>query len=118
MCEVGADSDSVLVDPINGGGTLGEEEVAVNFFPEDMVHSAWSLLGRATTVIGANRKEGDGRITEGERARVGVYQGQNSAIRRTIEAVFQGSGNLDENHRPDFGAASTNPTTTSRSEAE
>ena len=44
---------------MNAGGALGEEEVDVNFYLEDRIHSGWSLLGRATTVIGASRKEKD-----------------------------------------------------------
>jgi len=34
--------------------------VGVNFYPEDKVHSGWSLLGRATTVVGASASGGDG----------------------------------------------------------
>jgi hypothetical protein len=52
--ELSTEDHSVLLHPI-AGGTLGEDEVAVNFYPEDKVYSGWSLLGRATTVVGANR---------------------------------------------------------------
>ena len=34
--------------------------MGVNFYPEDKVHSGWSLLGRATTVVGASASGGDG----------------------------------------------------------
>jgi len=50
---------SVLLHPVNADGSLGSDEVRVNFHPTDKVHSGWSLLGRATTVVGANA-EGDG----------------------------------------------------------
>jgi hypothetical protein len=46
--------NSVLLHPVNADGTLDKDEVGVNFYPEDKVHSGWSLLGRATTVIGAS----------------------------------------------------------------
>jgi hypothetical protein len=72
ISELTAESQSVFLHLINTGGTLGKDEVAVDFFPEDMVHSSWSLLGRATTVVGASRKEGDGGAAGGDPARVGV----------------------------------------------
>ena len=50
---------SVLLHPVNADGSLGSDELRVNFYPTDKVYSGWSLLGRATTVVGANA-EGDG----------------------------------------------------------
>jgi hypothetical protein len=58
--ELSTEDHSVFLHPIHAGGSLDEDEVPVNFYPEDKVHSAWSLLGRATTVVGANRND-DGR---------------------------------------------------------
>jgi len=43
--------------------------MSVNFHPEDSIHSGWSILGRATTVLGADVKgSGSGIPTEGGRA--------------------------------------------------
>jgi len=43
-----------------------EDEVGVNFHLEDNIHSGWSLLGRATTVVGADvKKDGSGAPTTG-----------------------------------------------------
>ena len=40
--------------------------MGVNFHPEDNIHSGWSILGRATTVLGADVKgSGSGVPTEG-----------------------------------------------------
>jgi hypothetical protein len=52
--ELSTEHHSVLLHPI-AGGTHDKDEVAVNFYPKDKVYSGWSLLGRATTVVGANR---------------------------------------------------------------
>ena len=59
ISELTAEGHSVSLHPVNADGTLGKDEVDVNFYPMDTVYSRWSLLGRATTVIGAN-VEGDG----------------------------------------------------------
>ena len=58
ISELTAEGHSVSLHPVNADGTLGEDEVDVNFYPTDRVYSGWSLLGRATTVVGAN-VEGD-----------------------------------------------------------
>ena len=123
ISELTQESHSVLLHPIDAGGVDGKDEVAVNFFPEDMIHSAWSLLGRATTVVGANMQKGDGRVAEGAPARVGVddtkvCRGKNSDIRRTLEETVQGGVNLDENHRSSLGTATADLTTTARSKAQ
>ena len=59
ISELTAEGHSVPLHPVNADGTLGKDEVDVNFYPVDRVYSGWSLLGRATTVVGAN-VEGDG----------------------------------------------------------
>jgi hypothetical protein len=59
ISELSTDDHTVLLHPINTDGTLGEGEVSVNFYPEDRVHSAWSLLGRATAIVGAKKSEAD-----------------------------------------------------------
>jgi len=57
---------SILLHPVNADGTLSEDKVGVNFHPEDNIHSGWSILGRATTVLGADVKgSGSGVPTEG-----------------------------------------------------
>ena len=53
----------VSLHPVNPDGTLGEDEVDFDFDRDDKVHSSWALLGRATTVVGAKRREGDGNET-------------------------------------------------------
>jgi hypothetical protein len=55
--ELSREDRSVLLHPIHAGGSLDEDEVPINFYPDDKVHSGWSLLGRATTVVGANRND-------------------------------------------------------------
>ena len=51
--ELTTETHSVSLHRINDDGTLGKDEVGVDFYPEDKVHSSWTLLGRATTVVGA-----------------------------------------------------------------
>ena len=66
ISELAGEDQTVSLHPMNLDGTLGEEEVSVNFHPEDKIHSGWSLLGRATTVVGASRNGGNGNgDTEG-----------------------------------------------------
>ena len=65
ISELSAQDHTVLLYPTKPDGTLDKEEEGVKFFPDDEIHSSWTLLGRATTVVGANMKE-DGRGTEGE----------------------------------------------------
>ena len=48
------ESQTILLHPVNAGGILSEEQVGVNFHPEDKIHFCDSLLGRGT---GASRKE-------------------------------------------------------------
>ena len=70
ISELSTEDCTVSLHPINADGTLGGGNVGVNFYPEDEVHSSWTLLGRATTVVGANRKAEDkvgttgGELTE------------------------------------------------------
>jgi hypothetical protein len=54
ISELTTTKHSVLLHPVNTDGTLAEDETGVNFYPEDRIHSGWSLLGRATTVVGAS----------------------------------------------------------------
>ena len=58
ITELTTEEHSVLLHPVDADGLLGAGEARVNFYPMDKVHSGWSLLGRATTVVGANA-EGD-----------------------------------------------------------
>ena len=67
ISELSAENHSVSLHPINADGILGGGEVDVNFHPEDKIHSSWTLLGRATTVVGANMdEEANDGIVEGE----------------------------------------------------
>jgi hypothetical protein len=54
ISELIAKEHLVSLHPVNADGTLDEDQAGVNFYPKDRVHSGWSLLGRATTVVGAN----------------------------------------------------------------
>ena len=93
--ELSTEGQPVLLHPIDANGALGKGKVPVNFYPEDMVHSGWSLLGRATTVVGANHhQQGGSTTTEGEHAKVpshssiGVSQGSNlDGAQRTQEVA-------------------------------
>ena len=58
ITELTARGHSVLLHPVNADGSLGSDEVRVNFHPTDKVYSGWSLLGRATTVVGASAERG------------------------------------------------------------
>ena len=62
ISELTGSAHTVSLHPMNVDGTLSEEEIGVKFHPEDRIHSGWSLLGRATTVVGASREEGSGGI--------------------------------------------------------
>ena len=67
ISELTTKDHSVLLHPVNMDGTLCKGEVGVIFHPEDKVHSRWSLLGRATTVVGASSKRDGGGIPIEER---------------------------------------------------
>ena len=58
ITELTSEGHSVLLHPIDADGSLGTDEVCVKFHPTDKVYSGWSLLGRATTVVGANVEGG------------------------------------------------------------
>ena len=65
IAELTTADHSILLHPVNEDGTLGEGELGVNFHPEDNIYSGWSLLGRATTVLGADVKgSGSGASTK------------------------------------------------------
>ena len=88
--ELTTENHSVSLYPINPDGTLGGDEVEVNFYPDGEIHSSWTLLGRATAVIGANRNEGNSGTTEGELAK--VHGGAEGDFVRA--ASRKGSGNM------------------------
>ena len=94
--ELSAEDHSVLLHPVCAGGTLDDNKVAVNFCPEDEVHSAWSLLGRATTVVGANRNEG----------------GDSEDTPRVQEEAYQAGCGLGDGHSPHVDTTQTNPPAT------
>ena len=88
------ESHYVLLHRINGDGTLGKDEVGVNFYPEDKVHSSWTLLGRATTVVGANVP---GEVISG------VTKEEHT------EAHGEAGGNVKDDHGIGCGTAKTDP---------
>jgi hypothetical protein len=77
ISELSAEDHTVSLHPVKTDGTLGKEEVFVNFYPEDKVHSAWTLLGRATNIIGANENEvGDTKATGDAQTKKSQIQGR------------------------------------------
>jgi len=73
---------SVLLHPIDVDGRFGEDEVGVNFHPEDNIYSGWSLLSKVTTVVGANvKKDGSGAPATGHGDNVtGTTVGENLEV--------------------------------------
>jgi len=67
IVELASAEHPISLYPVTEDGALGTEEAGVSFHPEDKVHSGWSLLGRATTVIGASteKKGNDGPAKDG-----------------------------------------------------
>lgn len=63
--ELISDDCSVSLHPINDDGTCSGQEQTVYFDPADKVHAGWSILGRATTVLGARTRKGNKRAREG-----------------------------------------------------
>ena len=72
----------------------------MRFFPDDEVHSSWTLLGRATTVVGANRKEDDGRDIEGDSGEIHCKGEDNdtigNAVREDPGDIERAQGGFDE----------------------
>ena len=113
--------------PINADGALDTSEVGVNFYPEDRVHSSWSLLGRATTVVGAN--EGNNEIAQVERdaqARGEVGDGvvglapmkDSEDVQWTREEVTKDIGGPNDDHDTGFGTTETDPSAVVSDEAD
>ncbi|KAF9645198.1 hypothetical protein BDM02DRAFT_687172 [Thelephora ganbajun] len=105
---------SVPLCRVNDDGILGEDAVSVNFYPEDKVYSSWSLLGRATNVVGANvedngNAEGECAEVQGEAkgSAVGGAPVKDSAdIQRTQGEAVKDIGNVeDEHHTADMSGA-------------
>ena len=83
------ENHTVSLHPINADGTLGGDEVDVKFYPEDKIHSSWTLLGRATTVVGANMDgAANSGIIEGECGEA-QCDGEDD---KTVGASGEGSG--------------------------
>ena len=78
--ELTSEKHSVFLHRVTEDGTLEAEEADVNFHPEDKLHSGWSLLGRATIVIGASvGTKGSGRLAEEEHVHARGEMGDNVA---------------------------------------
>ena len=125
--ELSTEDHSVLLHPICAGGILDEKKFAVNFYPDDEVHASWSLLGRATTVVGANEnKKCDGRSAKGGQAmglacggvdEVGVCLGEGlEDTPRTQEEADQESSSLGD--APRVGTSQTSSPATALDEVE
>ena len=121
--ELSTEDHSVLLHPIRAGGTLDDNKVAVNFDPDDKVHASWSLLGRATTVVGASKnKEWDGTSAKGGQA-MGVAYGGADELRVPLGEGLEDtprtqeeSGSLGDD--PRVGTTQTNPPAAAPDEVE
>lgn len=109
ISELTTKNHSVTLHPVNADGTLDKGEVGVDFYPEDEIHAGWSLLGRATTVVGA-RKGGDNRgNTGGECAEAqckvkddtvgGAPEKHSEAIQKIQGAASEDTGSADTTKR-------------------
>ncbi|KAF9647680.1 hypothetical protein BDM02DRAFT_2526506 [Thelephora ganbajun] len=78
---------AVSLYPVNADGSLGRGEVDINFYLNDKIHSGWSLLGRATTVVGASDKAKDSRA-HAEEEPSGVRNGD-EADERDISGSYE-----------------------------
>ena len=114
--ELATEDHHVLLHPVNADGTLSEGKVAINFDPDDKVHFAWALLGRATTVVGASKDGGgDSRIAEGVHSREPAPGGTEDGTvgdsrrrgvedaRRTQEEPENGNRSLHDDHSTGLG---------------
>lgn len=113
------ENNTVSLHPVNADGTLGEEEAGVNFYQEDRVYSSWTLLGRATTVVGANREGEDNsgdpggecsgpQCGAGDGDTLGSVPGDDlKDIQRTQGDVGTGTGGVEGN---DAGVADSSST--------
>jgi hypothetical protein len=112
VSELNMENCTVSLLPVNPDGTLGGDEIDVNFYPEDKVHSSWTLVGRATTVVGANRDgEANSEVVEGECAEarcdgegdsvVGGVSGGGSKGSQRIKGEFdQDVGSIEDDNGP------------------
>jgi len=86
ISELTAAGHSVSLHPVNVDGKLGKDEVGVNFYPDDKVHSGWSLLGRATAVVGANTERDRCDVARME----GYLESQDKMEDDTTESMVDG----------------------------
>ena len=104
ISELATENRPVLLHPINADGSLGEDKVAVDFYPEDKIHSSWSLLGRATTVVGAKRGDNcKSRIIKGEHSMTPTHVGLEDGVIGALPEDTQWSQEEigDNNSSPD-----------------
>jgi hypothetical protein len=120
ISELTTENHSVSLHSINADGTLGKDEVGVDFHPEEKVHSSWLLLGRAMAVVGAKMGKDNCGNAEGECAeaqsevKVGVVGGSSG---KALEGIQQTQGEADKdidsvkggNSASDPGDAANNP---------
>ena len=105
--------------------------MGVNFYPEDKVHSGWSLLGRATTVVGAsaNREDDNGDPGCQDATKGGIIRGtsreDSEDVRRTEGEARKGDDSIEglceagsaDPTEDDPGDAVSDPAATSYSQA-
>ena len=103
--------------PVNPDGTLSEDEVDIDFDPDNKVHSSWALLGRATTVLGAKRHGGDNNgAAEGEHTEnvanpivkdhedIRISKVQDSEVTSSVKEGAGASNGADEKLRHEWDA--------------
>ena len=119
--ELNTEDRRVLLHPVNPDGTLGRDEVAINFDPDDEVYSTWTLFSRATTVVGANKdRGGNSSIAEGDHIGEVAHGIEDDIVRvsrrdaedtqRTQEGSGSDNGSPHDNHRAGRGTTRIKPT--------
>ena len=89
--------------------------MGVNLFPDDEVHSSWAPLGRATTVVGANREGGSGEALcecKGNDVIGGVVRGDLEEIQRTQGGFGECASSVKDENGPGTGTTQRDPSGT------
>ena len=116
ISELTTKDHSVSLLAINSDGTLGGDEICIDFFPDDKVHSGRALFSRATTVLGAkshnNEAAGEDdtdnldytRIKDHEDEVVGVFRGQDFGDALPVKEGTTASSGVDEKLKEEWRA--------------
>ena len=116
ISELTTKDHSVSLHPVNPNGTLSQDEVDIDFDPNDKVHSSWALLGRATTVVGAKRHDdetageehtdtvADTKVKDHEDDVIGTAEVQASGGTSSLERGIGANSEADEELRKEWDA--------------